>query len=654
MTALRLRILILMLITGLGPLTLLVVGVRFLPGDTLPWLWYGLLGAGVVVASVALCGFITRPLKDSITAMRLLISSTESPSPRAWVPEEYWAMRDSLVRTLAEQREERTRLEEKMAASARQLGETEQAAVRSIEVLHAIVESSTEAVVFMHSEGRLSLINDKARQLLHLEDEHTQRGVNANAWLDKVAEQFKDSGDVRKTWRKWQEAAAGGGEGEWETMDVEPRTIKVRCVDVRSDKGICLGRVWMFHDCTAERLLATRLQDGQKLESMGQLAGGIAHDFNNLLTAIRGNLNLAELEDDPARQRERLAGAMRAANRASELVNQILGFSRKTTAHRADADLCEIVNEVQNILRASIDPKVTLRTYVGKETWKVTVEPVQIEQVILNLSLNARDALPENGGTIDITTTNLTKVDALHNETFPQPPGDYVVVKIKDNGCGIPKEVRNRVFEPFFTTKAKGKGTGLGLAMARSIVEQAGGWIELESEIGHGTEFRIFLPRSLVAEAPPVVIVEPDPRAAAKIMSRGGAEGTILVVDDEAPVRSIAVNMLKYLGYKVLEACDGQEAIDILRASTTPIDAMMMDVYMPKLSGRDTFKQIRNLGIDIPVVVCSGFAVEADEFTSLIQGRHGTIEVIQKPYSMEALAKIVAKAVDKGHQALVA
>ena len=345
---------------------------------------------------------------------------------------------------------------------------------------------------------------------------------------------------------------------------------------------------------------------------------------------------------------------MRAANRAAELVNQILGFSRKTTVRRMDADLSEIVNEVQNILRASIDPKVTLRTYVSKDTWKVTVEPVQIEQVLLNLSLNARDALPENGGMIDISTANLTKVDALHNETFPQPPGDYVVLKIKDNGCGIPKDVRSRVFEPFFTTKAKGKGTGLGLAMARSIVEQAGGWIELDSELGRGTEFRIFLPRSLAAEQPAIPPVETDARESVSVMNRGGAEGTILVVDDEAPVRSIAVNMLKYLGYKVIEAGDGQEAIDILRSYPTPIDAMMMDVYMPKLSGRDTFKQIRNLGIDIPVVVCSGFAVEADEFTSLIQGRHGKIEVIQKPYSMEALAKIIARAVDKGHHALVA
>ena len=654
MTALRLRILVLMLLTGLVPLTLLVVGVRFLPGDTLPWLWYGLLGASVVISSVAMCGFISRPLKDSITAMRLLINSTESPSPRTWVPEEYWAMRDSLVRALAEQREERSRLEDKIAASARQLGETEQAAVRSIEVLHSIVESTSEAVVFMHSEGRLSLINDKARKLLHLEDDLAQQGMNANAWLDNVAGQFINADQVRKQWNRWQDATAGGGEGEWETVEAEPRTIKARCIDVRSDKGLCLGRVWMFHDCTDERRLASRLQDGQKLESIGQLAGGIAHDFNNLLTAIRGNLSLAELEDDPARQRERLGGAMRAANRAAELVNQILGFSRKTTVRRVDADLSEIVNEVQNILRASIDPKVTLRTYVSKDTWKVTVEPVQIEQVLLNLSLNARDALPENGGMIDISTANLTKVDALHNETFPQPPGDYVVLKIKDNGCGIPKDVRSRVFEPFFTTKAKGKGTGLGLAMARSIVEQAGGWIELDSELGRGTEFRIFLPRSLVAEPPASAPVETEGREAATVMNRGGAEGTILVVDDEAPVRSIAVNMLKYLGYKVIEAGDGQEAIDILRSYPTPIDAMMMDVYMPKLSGRDTFKQIRNLGIDIPVVVCSGFAVEADEFTSLIQGRHGKIEVIQKPYSMEALAKIIARAVDKGHHALVA
>ncbi len=654
MNALRLRILLLMLLNGLTPLIFFVTGVRFLPGGVLPWLWFALLSLGVTVFSVALCGYIARPLRDGIAAMRSLMSHAASPSPRTWVPAEYWAMRDSVVRMLAEQREERIRLEDRLAEAGRRLGETEQAATRGIEVLHALVESTREAVVFMHSEGHLSLINQKARQLFNLNDELSSRGISAQVWLGSVAAKFKDSETVRKTWVRWQEAQAGGAEGEGIMDGEDPRTIEVRCIDVRGQNGAPLGRVWLFHDATDERRFAERMQEGQKLESIGLLAGGIAHDFNNLLTAIRGNLSLAELEEDPARNRERLAGAARAANRAAELVNQILGYSRKASVVRNDADLTVITKEVHNILRASIDPKVTLRSHAARELWHATVEPVQIEQVLLNMALNARDALPDSGGTIDITATNFTKREASHRDTFPQPSGDYVVIKVKDNGCGIPKDSQAKVFEPFYTSKAPGKGTGLGLAMARSIVEQAGGWIELESEPGRGTEFRIFLPRSLKADLAPATPAEPELRDAKPVVRRGGAEGTILVVDDEAPVRSIAVNMLKYLGYKIIEAGDGQEALDILRTTETPIDAVMMDVYMPKLSGRDTFKQLRELGMTVPVIVCSGFAVEAVEFTSLIQGRQGTIEVIQKPYSMEALARIIAKAVDKGQNALAA
>jgi two-component system cell cycle sensor histidine kinase/response regulator CckA len=410
-----------------------------------------------------------------------------------------------------------------------------------------------------------------------------------------------------------------------------------------------MGRVWRFVDVTEQRQLQQRLQESQKMESIGHLAGGIAHDFNNLLTAIRGNLSLAELEPNSDATRSKIDDANRAAGRATELVQQILGYSRKTSGLRRTTDISQTINNVRTILRASLDPKVNLRINVSTDTWAASADPMQIEQVLLNLCINARDVLPSDQGEISITTTNISGLRATDAHALPESEGDFVVIRVRDNGSGIKPEHRAHIFEPFFTTKAEGKGTGLGLAMAKNIIEQAGGRIAFESQVGKGTEFSIYLPRS-TAKVEPKPVEAPRPVAT----TRGMAEGTVLVVDDEAPVRAIAVNMLKYLGYRVLEACDGEQAIHVLQTSERAIDAVMMDVYMPKLSGRETYQRMRSLGIDLPVIVCSGFMVEPDEFIALAQGRNASVQVIQKPYSMETLARVVAKAIAKGHHALTA
>lgn len=381
--------------------------------------------------------------------------------------------------------------------------------------------------------------------------------------------------------------------------------------------------------------------------SMGQLAGGIAHDFNNLLTAIRGNLDMADLVDNREEYRDRIENASRAASRATELVGQILGYSRRNGKTRTTTDPAQVVAEVRTILKAGLDPKVQLNCQVPKDIWQAAADATHVEQVLLNLCINARDALPASTGTIDVCATNIsltTSADTL------RVAGDYVMLTVKDDGSGIPPEVQARIFEPFFTTKAHGKGTGLGLAMARGMVEQAGGWLEFDSAVGKGSEFRILLPR---CKAPVVLNAVEKPKADTRAL-RGKTEGTILVVDDEAPVRSIAVSMLRYLGYRVIEAEDGEEALTLLRTTSMPVDAVLMDVYMPKLSGRDTFKQLRGLGIQVPVIVCSGFMVEVAEFDALTPGRHAMVDVIQKPYSMETLASVIGKAVSKGHQVLAA
>lgn len=644
MNALRFRILLFMLMIGLTPLTLMTLGLRFLPGPMLPWILFALLALTVVVVSVAMTGALSGPLNRAMDALTQLMRTQGEHRPEAWVPSEFWKLRDSLLNAMGDGAAERAALEQQLVDKTAAVAAAELAAVRGIEVLHAVVNASTDAVVFIHSEGHVTLVNQRTRELFALPEEMQKPGAPAEEWFTSMCQCFKDELSFKDTCLTWQRGV-GSQEAEFETTD--NRLFVVSSLDVRTEVGRLLGRVWTFRDVSQQREFAERLQEAQKMGSVGQLAGGIAHDFNNLLTAIRGNLAMADLVDNREEYRDKIENASRAATRATELVGQILGYSRRSATVGTTTNTELVVSEVRNILKAGLDPKVRLTCHVPKGVWTAAAGPTQVEQVLLNLCINARDALPPTGGTIDISVANLCLTS---REGDDHSAGDYVLIKVKDNGSGMSAEVRERLFEPFFTTKAQGKGTGLGLAMALGIVEQFGGWIEFDSELGKGTEFRVFLPRCKAVQAS---LPEEKPKTDTRAL-RGKTEGTVLVVDDEAPVRSIAVSMLRYLGYRVIEAEDGEEALAILRTTSLPVDAVLMDVYMPKLSGRDTFKQLRTLGIDVPVIVCSGFMVEAAEFNALSQGRHGLVDVIQKPYSMETLASVIGKAVSKGHQVLAA
>lgn len=650
MKTLRIRILVSLLITGLVPVTAMTLGLRFMPGGLMPWLLYAALMCASVVLAIGFSGSIARPLKKAIEDLSLRMLTDYEGKAKSWVPNEVTTLHNSLAQELQDEREKREVLSRQVAALTRAAADAESAAIRGLEVLHGIVETSTDGMIFVHNDQHVAMINPAVIQMFRLSEPFQQPGQDASVWLSTVAAQFNDAEAMADTWQAWHDHT-GVQEGEWITQD--ERAIQVRSFEVCDDKGAQQGRVWTFRDMTEARQLAKRLQQSQKMESIGQLAGGIAHDFNNLLTAIRGNLTLAELADSKDSSRAKISDANRAADRAAELVTQILGYSRKERTSRTSTDLSNVVNEVTSILRASLDPKVKLKCNVARDSWQAAADPAQIEQVLLNLCINARDAMPPTGGTIEISTLNINRGVTTVLTSESHHSGEYVILKVRDTGTGIPAGVREHIFEPFYTTKPKGKGTGLGLSMARTVVEQAGGWIEFDSEAGKGTEFRLYLPRAAAQTLPKVVDTPVIPLRQTPL-TRGSAAGTVLIVDDEAPVRSIAVNMLRYLGYRVIEAQDGEEALRILQTSTAPIDAMMMDVYMPKLSGRDTFKQMRAMGIDIPVVVCSGFMVERDEFNALSQGRNGPVEVIQKPYSMESLARVIDQAVSKGHHALVA
>lgn len=381
--------------------------------------------------------------------------------------------------------------------------------------------------------------------------------------------------------------------------------------------------------------LEGQLQQAMKMEAIGRLAGGIAHDFNNLLTGIMGNVQLAMLDleaGDPLVQT--LTEVARSAESAAALTRQLLAFSRKQLIEPKVIDLNELVSTLRKMLARLIGEDIELKTMSEKRLGAVKVDPGQFEQILVNLAVNARDAMPD-GGKLLIETANL-ELDDDYCLTHPNAaPGSYVLLAVSDNGIGMSAAVKSRLFEPFFTTKPKGRGTGLGLATVYGAVKQAGGNVEVYSEEGKGTTFKIFLPRVLEKTEK----FEKDRHASPML---GGNE-TVLLVEDEAIVRDLAVKVLTRLGYQVLQAADGGAAYAAAEKHRAPIHLLLTDVVLPNINGRQLSEQIRKLKPEIKVLFTSGYTENAI-------AHHGVIDAgvsfIGKPYTLEALAKKVRDTLD--------
>jgi signal transduction histidine kinase/CheY-like chemotaxis protein len=386
---------------------------------------------------------------------------------------------------------------------------------------------------------------------------------------------------------------------------------------------------------TQQRRLEEQLIESQKMEGIGRLAGGVAHDFNNLLTAILGYAELMEsqLEDDEG-LRTGLREIRLAGNRAAALTRQLLAFSSRQVLQPRTLDLNTVVSEVEKTLARLIGENVTLATRLEPALWSVKADPGQLEQVLMNLAVNSRDAMPE-GGTLTFETANAV-LDVDFAAVHPgAPPGEYVVLIVTDTGTGMTGEVRSHAFEPFFTTKERGKGTGLGLATAYGIVKQSGGYITVDSEAGRGTTFRIYLPR---VEGTAVL---PGRTASSSLLSVGTE--TILLVEDEAGVRRLSLTVLKAQGYVVLEAASGDMALEVARSETGPIHLVVTDVVMPGMSGRELWDHLRVLRPNSRVLFMSGY-------TDDVIARHGVLEpgiaFLQKPFTPLGLAQKVREVLD--------
>jgi two-component system, cell cycle sensor histidine kinase and response regulator CckA len=387
---------------------------------------------------------------------------------------------------------------------------------------------------------------------------------------------------------------------------------------------------------TERRQLEDQLLQAQKMESIGTLAGGVAHDFNNMLTAILGNLQLV-LDGVPADDDDYplLIEIEKAATRATALTRQLLAFSRRQPIERRSIDLNATINELSQMLRRIIGEDVEIAIRPTQATLSILADPAQVQQVIMNLAVNARDAMP-GGGCLTITT-GAASVDEAACRNYPWTrPGRYVQIVVSDTGVGMDSETQQRMFEPFFTTKPRGKGTGLGLSVVYGIVKQHEGFILVDSKPGQGATFTIFLP------APAVVSDATGPELVPTV--RGGHE-TILVAEDEASLRNLAATVLERLGYTVLLARDGQEAVDVFRNDPARVDLVILDLVMPRFGGRDALAHMRNLRPDLRALFVTGY----DDGAARVLDNGGSLpspSLLMKPYRVDALGSRVRELLD--------
>jgi two-component system, cell cycle sensor histidine kinase and response regulator CckA len=401
-------------------------------------------------------------------------------------------------------------------------------------------------------------------------------------------------------------------------------------------EGRLIGILGIGRDVTERVQLEQQLRQAQKMEAVGRLAGGIAHDFNNILTAITGyaDLLLEDLGPTDSRHQD-VAEIRKAADRAAGLTRQLLAFSRQQVLQPSVIDVKTLVGDLQKMLGRLLGEDVALATQLAPDTGRVKADPGQLEQVLMNLAVNSRDAMPQ-GGKLTLETSNVELSEGYAADHYPAQPGSYVMIAVSDTGTGMSEETQAHMFEPFFTTKEKGKGTGLGLATVYGIIKQSGGFIWVYSELGHGTTFKIYLPR----------VQESADAAKAGVARRRAARGseTVLLAEDEAPVRAVARQVLERHGYTVLEAPSAEAALDIAARYSGAIHLLLTDVIMPGLSGRELANRLADLRPEARVIFMSGYTDDAVT-------RHGVLEAglayLQKPFTPDALGQKVREVLDE-------
>ena len=505
-------------------------------------------------------------------------------------------------------------------------------------VLRTLIDAMPDVVFTKDRQGRLELANRAACIQFGREREEEVTGLSARDIYPAELAAAREAEDAQ--------VLAGvpllNQESSRITATGDTRWFLVIKVPLRNAQGDITGLIGISRDITSRKLddlhrdqLQQELQQSQKMEAVGQLAGGIAHDFNNLLTIITGHsgllLSLPEITPDV---QESAAEISDAANRAAALTRQLLAFSRQALTQPEVVDVNAVVSDTSKLLRRLIGEDVTLDTALDASEAAVRADPSQLNQILMNLALNARDAMP-TGGTLRIETGNVDLDDTFTGMHLGVKPGRYVMLRVIDNGIGMPPSVLARIFEPFYTTKGVGKGTGLGLSMVFGIVQQSGGGIHVQSEVGQGSTISIFLPA--------VPMPDPAPRRERSSGTPGGTE-TILLVEDDSGVRAFALRVLQALGYDVLTAHDGAHALQVVASTEKHIALLVTDVVMPNMSGPALVAALRERLPHVAALYMSGYTDDAVLRHGLMQAE---VDFMEKPFTATALAGKVRSMLDQ-------
>ncbi len=515
-----------------------------------------------------------------------------------------------------------------LRATEQRLREQTDALVRTNRQLSAVLKASPVAIFMLDPDGSVLLWDESAERIFGYGEKEALGRLPPYLVEDHMAE-FR--GNIAQAAED--SAATGFFETRRRRKDGAIIDVSARWARVNDGAGQMLGIMYAVADITERKKLESHLRQAQKMEAVGNLTGGMAHDFNNLLGVIIGNLDL--LRETPAGDPEAdefTREALNAALRGADLARRLLAFARRQPLQPARIDVNELIGGIVKLLERTLGEEIQITLDFNPLLWPVVVDPAQLESSLTNLATNARDAMPGGGLLIIVTGNRSLDADYAFQHAEVQP-GDYAMIEVTDTGTGMPPEIASRIFEPFYTTKEQGKGTGLGLSMVFGFIKQSGGHINVYSEIGIGTTFRLYLPRDGAG-------VETSPAVLPTALVRGNGE-TVLAVEDNASLRRVVARQLTELGYRVLEAEDSQTALRILEHE--PVDLLFTDIVMPGgTSGYEIAGRVLARWPQIKVVLTSGFPENRPNGDANSRG----LRLLSKPYRRDDLGRIIREVLD--------